>query len=207
MELQTAIKYLTNKKSKRPLWLGQRTTEDFIIRPASSLYPALSKSQDSFITTLSAQYHKWVGDNDKDEKKLVKVNTARNVNIDYPKEFLDYFARRLNIPDVPPGYSLLTNSDIPSSTINRRIPNGVKAIEEKIGPIGIAVLAKSREETIAFPVAFLESLQVVIKEDSSLREDHLIAKAVLEYMKYLDAAKTTEACMDVSSLALQKKNL
>jgi len=209
MLLRRAVIYLTNKKSKRPLWVGQKNAEGFIIRPASSLYPALSSSERLFKGTLNAHYHKWVGDNDedKDKKKPVKANADPNDDIDYPKEFLNDFARRLNIPNVPPGYCLLTNSGIPSKTINKHIPKGVKAIEEEIGSIGLAVLGKNGEETIAFPVAFLERLQVVIKEDSSLKGDRLIAKAVLEYIKYLEAAEITEACMNVSSLALQKKNL
>jgi hypothetical protein len=203
MDLAEAITYLTNKHTERPLWKGKRQRKGGLEEPPHPLYPALSNSEKSFITTLGAQYHEWVRDNDK--KKPVKVNAARNNNdnLDYPTDFLNYFARRLNIPDVPPRYGLLTNSDIPSSIINRRIPKGVKAIEEKIHPIGVVVLGKNRKETIAFPVAFLETLQRVITKDSSLKGDHLIAEAVLEYMKYLDALEITKSCIGVSSLELE----
>jgi hypothetical protein len=197
MLLADAVRYLEKQNTKRPLWQGRRQTKGGLEEPPHPLYPALSNSRTSFKNTLSDQYHKWRGRGRGKETKFSREA------LDYPKEFLEWFARRLNIPNVPPRYCLLTNSDIPSITINRRIPNGVKAIEEKIGPIGIAVLGKNGEETIAFPVAFLETLQRVITKDSSLKGDHLIAEAVLEYMKYLDALEITESCIGVSSLELE----
>ena len=195
MLLADAVRYLERQNTKRPLWKGQRQTKGGLEEPPHPLYPALSNSRTSFKSTLSAQYQKW-------HKRETK---SPREALDYPEEFLDYFARRLNIPNVPLRYCLLTNSDIPSNTINKRIPNGVKAIEEKIGPIGIAVLGKNGEETIAFPIAFLESLQDAIRKDSFLKEGDLIKNALRDYIQYLDALEITESCIGVSSLEL--KNL
>ncbi len=91
--------------------------------------------------------------------------------------------------------------------IQNRIKTPAESLEAKLGLIGVEVLDKKGHAQTAFPIAFLETLQRVIKEHPSLKEDRLIAKAVLEYMKYLEAAEITEACMEVSSFALQRENL
>jgi metal-responsive CopG/Arc/MetJ family transcriptional regulator len=64
-------------------------------------------------------------------------------------------------------------------------------------------LGKNRKETIAFPIAFLRTLQRVIKKDSFLKEGDLIKNALRDYIQYLDALEITESCICVPSLELE----
>jgi hypothetical protein len=95
MDLAEAITYLDKKHTKRPLWKGKRQTKGGLEEPPHPLYPALSNSRESFITTLGAQYHEWVRDNDK--KKPVKVNAARNNNNNNNNDNLDYLLSPTNL--------------------------------------------------------------------------------------------------------------
>ena len=194
LSLSGAKEYLSGI-SLRPLWPVERKPDDPVC------YPARYKNEVTFNSSLSGEYKKWCETNSPD---TVHGKGIRN---NYPKRFLDFFAQTyLSIPKPRLGYDFVTKFNV-RGIIHNRIETPAKSLEAKLGLIGVKVLDEKGRAQTAFPVAFLKSLQGVIEEHPSLKEDHLIAKAVLEYMKYLDAAKTTEACMDVSSLALQKKNL
>ena len=205
MLLADAVRYLERQNTKRPLWKGQRQIKGGLEEPPHPLYPALSNSRARFQETLSHKYKRWCKDNDVQERFTYD---GKKKVWDYPDDFLEYFAGRLNTPDRPPDYGLVSHFN------EHGVLNKIRAEElaEKLGPIGVEVLDNKGSPRTAFPIAFLEIMQLVIESNPSLKEDHLIAKAVLEYMKYLDEMETpdtaiTEACMDVSSLALQKENL
>jgi hypothetical protein len=194
LSLSGAKEYLSGI-SLRPLWPVERKPDDPVC------YPARYKNEGSFNTRLSDAYKIWCNKNSPD------TIHGRGIHNNYPKRFLDFFAQTyLSIPKPRSGYDFVTKFNV-RGIIKNRIETPAKSLEAKLGPIGVEVLDEKGRAQTAFPIAFLEIMQGVIEEHPSLKEDHLIAKAVLEYMEYLDAAKTTEACMDVSSLALQKKNL
>jgi hypothetical protein len=198
--LAAAIKYLT-QNTQRPLWPGQRQIKNGLPETPNHLYRPLAKSRGTFIRSLNIAFKKYFGPNfPKDGEGHIMYNK---------QDFLAWYATRLNIPDLPPGYGLVSDFNDKSLILNKTTAEGLAA---KLSPIGVEVLDNGARPRTAFPVAFLKILQGVIEEDSSLKEDHLIAQALLKYMKYLDEVETpdtaiTEACMEVSSLALQRENL
>jgi hypothetical protein len=192
LSLSEAKKYLSGNM-KRPLWDGEKGVDD-------PLFTALCNSEDSFNSSLHQHLNRWA----KNNKHTITKDDKNDVL--YPQTFLDDFAIRRNIPNPPSGYGVVEKFNV-KGIIKNRIGKPAESLEAKLGPIGVKALDQKGCAQTAFPIAFLEIMQGVIEEHPSLKKDHLIAKAVLEYMEYLDAAKTTEACMDVSSLALQKKNL
>jgi hypothetical protein len=198
--LAAAIRYLT-QNTQRPLWPGQRETTNALPEEPNPLYPPLTNSRASFITSLNCAFKEYFGPNPPKEGRFPKYSSDEG--------FLNCFLERLNTPSLPSEYAFITVFDPERSILSkfRSGPNPVGSLAKRLGPIGVSTVDQNGRPETAFPIAFLEILQGVIEEHPSLKEDHLIAKAVLEYMKYLDATKTTEACMDVSSLALQRENL
>jgi hypothetical protein len=200
--LAAAIKYLT-QNTQRPLWPGQRQIKNGLPETPNPLYPPLTNSRASFITSLNFAFKKYFGPNFPKHGRFPKYSSDEG--------FLDYFLEHLNTPDRPSEYDFVSTFD-PRKIIWHRLDQAAESLTAKLGPIGVEVLNKVGCPRTAFPVAFLEILQLVNEEDPSLQEDHLIAKALLEYMKFLDKMETpdtaiTETCMEVSSLALQKENL
>jgi hypothetical protein len=210
MDLAEAITYLDKKHTKRPLWKGKRQTKGGLEEPPHPLYPALSNSRTSFRTTLSIQYKIWCEDNN---FSVNRTYVGKKIILDYPNEFLDYFAQRLNIPDLPPSYGLFSDFN-ESGVINKTTAEDLAA---KLGPIGVDVLDKGDCLRTAFPVKFLEILQGVIKSDTSLREGYLIDEVLERYQadllsrhkehlkSFVNSNPITQACMDVS-LAEEIKN-
>ncbi len=203
MLLADAVYYLEKQNTKRPLWKRQRQIKGGLEEPPHPLYPALSNSRARFQETLSHKYQRWCDDNDV-PKRCTYVGKRKVW--DYPDEFLEYFAGRLNTPDRPPDYGLV------SHFYEHGVLNKIRAEElaEKLGPIGVDVLDNKGSPRTAFPVAFLEILQGVIQEYPSLKEDRLIVEALLKYRANLLSRHkehlksfgheniTTQACMDVS---------
>jgi hypothetical protein len=195
--LAAAITYLT-QNTQRPLWPGQRETTNALPEEPNPLYPPLTNSRASFIASLNVAFKKYFGPNFPKDGRFPQYSSDEG--------FLDCFLERLNTPDPPSEYDFVSTLD-PRNITWHRLHQAAESLTEKLGPIGVEVLNKVGCPRTAFPIAFLEILQGVIEEHPSLKEDHLIAKAVLEYMKYLEAAEITEACMEVSSFALQRENL
>ncbi len=183
---------------KRPIWHGKKGVVD-------PLYTPLCKSEDSFKSSLHQHFERWVKENEQTKTKDDKGNIL------YPKAFLDHFAAHRNRPNIPDGYGFLKNFDY-NGRINHKIPQPTKSLAAKLGPIAVDVFGSLHRSNPSFPVAFLNKFQDFIKNYPSLKGDHLIARALLEYMRFLDKKEIpdtaiTEACMEVFSLALQKKNL
>ena len=203
MLLAKAITYLERQNTKRPLWKGQRQIKGGLEEPPHPLYPALSNSRKSFQETLSHKYQRWCKPNN---VPVRRIYIRKKILLDYPNEFLDYFAQHLNIPDLPPSYGLFSDFN-ESGVINKTT---AEELAEKLGPIGVDVLDKGGNVQTAFPVDFLEILQGVIESDTSLREGYLIDEVLERYQADLlsrhqehlksfgNENTTTQACMDVS---------
>jgi hypothetical protein len=204
LSLSEAKKYLSGI-SLRPLWPVEKRPDDPVC------YPARYKNEVTFNSSLSGEYKKWCKTNSPD---TVHGKGIRN---NYPKRFLDFFAQtHLNIPNHPLMYGFVTDFNS-RSLIVHRIQQPAKSLKEKLGPIGVEVLDEKGRAQTAFPIAFLEIMQLVIESDTSLREGYLIDEVLERYQadllsrhkehlkSFVNSNPITQACMDVS-LAEEIKN-
>ena len=185
--------------SRRPLWKEDKEPEDPV------RYPYRYKTQHTFEGALSTEYRKWC------EKNAPKTILGRGIYNQYPERFLIFFADTvLNIPNPPVGYGFVTDF-VCNNNVKYKIRSPIKSLAEKLGPIGVMAFDPWRRcFNSSFPVAFLEILERVTKENPSFKEDRLIVEALLKYRANLLSRHTehlksfghknttTQACMDVS---------
>ena len=197
--LAAAIKYLT-QNTQRPLWPGQRKKEDGSPEEPNPLYPPLAISEDSFVISLGRAFNRYFNGASPKDKRFLKYNDPG---------FLECFANRLNTPSLCLGYEFITKFDS-KRFIQNRFRDPATLLAEKLGPIAVRSLDQGGHVQKVFPVAFLKSLQGLIQEYPSLKEDRLIVEALLKYRANLLSRHkehlksfgheniTTQACMDVS---------
>ena len=113
--LAEAIKYLT-KNTQRPLWPRQRKTTNGLSEEPHPLYPPLTNSRASFITSLNCAFKEYFPSPPRDGRLLRYNNEA----------FLAWFAERLNTPDPPACYKFVTNCN--GVTIQDRIRTSAESL-------------------------------------------------------------------------------
>ena len=197
--LAAAIGYFT-QNTQRPLWPGQRKKEDGSPEEPNPLYPPLAISEDSFVISLGRAFNRHFNGTPPKDKRFLKYDDPG---------FLECFANRINTPSLCLGYEFITKFDS-KRFIQNRFHDPATLLAEKLGPIAVRSLDQGGHVQKVFPVAFLEILERVTKENPSFKEDRLIVEALLKYRANLLSRHTehlksfghdntiTQACMDVS---------
>jgi uncharacterized protein (DUF433 family) len=131
------------------------------------------------------------------------------------EDFLEWFLKRLNTPDLSPGYIFITAFNS-TRRIRDKFQKPAESLVKNLDLIGVDALNEAGYVQKAFPVALLTIMQDVTKSDSSLREGYLIDEVLERYQaalllrqeelkSFVNSNPITQACMDVS-LAEEIKN-
>ena len=189
MDLQEAIEYLSEKVTQRPLWKDQEQDPNEPKKP----FAAVCKDETVFGKSLARDFR--ISCKPNDPLKNGKF-------LDYTKEFLDDYAVRLNLPDLPKGYQL-------PEAISHNLTRQMHALKEAnpevkalLESTGIAAVDKGARAQTAYPEVFLKILDECFnkvfpihsnkKRDSEgkydeedARSEHIAALSCRLYAEYL----------------------
>ena len=198
--LAEAIRYFT-RNTQRPLWVGQTATNG-VKKERHPLYRPFEDSRDSFVSALERAFNKhYSSSTTPKDGHLLKYTASQ--------DFLEWFLKRLNTPDLSPGYIFITAFNS-TRRIKDKFQKPAESLVKNLDLIGVDALNEAGYVQKAFPIALLTIMQDVTKSDPSLREGYLIDEVLERYQANLLSRHTehlksfghdntiTQACMDVS---------